>query len=146
MWRGEWEVEGLEEDDEFARPPQPGHAWLFFGCRRRDLDYLYEHDFREFHERGALDHVVTAFSREQAHKVYVQHRMKEPAIAREVAELIVSRDAHVYVCGDGARMATEVHQALVEVLAQRNGMGEEQARARLDEMASRQQYVRDIWS
>lgn len=74
---------------------------------------------------------------------YVQHLLKEDAA--EVAKLIAS-GAHVYVCGDGAAMAKDVHAALQVVLRDQMGMSEAQAAQELATMTKDGRYVRDIWS
>lgn len=121
-------------------------------------------------------------------KLYVQHRLAQHG--REIAALLLvgaQRDgggcgaqasagaltdaggAHIYVCGDGARMAKDVHAALVALLA-RHGpavhaealaaatpasppaatvpliASEAEAQDFLAALAKRGRYVRDIWS
>ncbi len=56
-----------------------GENWLFFGEQRRALDYLYQEQFEAMHRDGVLTHLDTAFSRDQAKKIYVQDRMQERA-------------------------------------------------------------------
>lgn len=77
------------------------------------------------------------------HQVYVQHLLKEDAA--EVAKLIAG-GAHVYVCGDGAAMAKDVHAALQGILRDKLGMSEAQAAEELMAMTKQGRYVRDIWS
>uniref|UniRef100_A0A8D2DJR8 NADPH-dependent diflavin oxidoreductase 1 n=1 Tax=Sciurus vulgaris TaxID=55149 RepID=A0A8D2DJR8_SCIVU len=50
--------------------------FLFFGCRWRDQDFYWAAEWQELEKRGCLT-LVTAFSREQGQKVYVQHRLRE---------------------------------------------------------------------
>ncbi|KAF6327729.1 NADPH dependent diflavin oxidoreductase 1 [Rhinolophus ferrumequinum] len=50
--------------------------FLFFGCRWRDQDFYWEAEWKELEKRGCLT-LITAFSREQKQKVYVQHRLRE---------------------------------------------------------------------
>lgn len=76
-------------------------------------------------------------------QVYVQHLLKEDA--GEVAKLIAG-GAHVYVCGDGAAMAKDVHAALQAILKDKMGMSEAQAADELMAMTKQGRYVRDIWS
>ena len=56
-------------------------------------------------------------------------------------------EARVYVCGDGANMAKDVHGALVDALAVHvDGMDEKRASEMLMAMTKEGRYVRDIWS
>ena len=126
---------------------------LFFGCRRKEEDYLYEHDFNAFVESNALTTLVLAFSREQKDKkVYVQHKLLE--YAETVRELILKKGAYVFVCGDGAYMAKDVHDALLKILKERDeDINDEDTTTTttkeveyLREMTKTGRYVRDIWS
>ena len=58
---------------------QPGDNWLFFGEQREALDFLYKDQLQAMQKDGVLTHLDTAFSRDQAKKVYVQDRMQEKA-------------------------------------------------------------------
>lgn len=69
---------------------------LFFGCRQRDQDFYWEAEWKELQERGCLT-LITAFSREQEQKVYVQHRIREQGPL--VWELLERRGAHFYLAG-----------------------------------------------
>ena len=125
-----------------------GPAWLFFGCRRPDEDYLYREDLEAWAKDGTLSKLVTAFSRPEApaQKAYVQQRIEEHGA--EVVRLILDAQAPaaVYVCGDGAGMAKGVHAALLSVLEVHGGLSAEQAASTLAQAASAGHYVRDIWS
>lgn len=52
-----------------AKVNTPGQALLYFGCRKAEEDYLYQQDWQEFLEAGALSKLRVAFSRAQPHKV-----------------------------------------------------------------------------
>src|SRR4029077_6724579 len=56
-----------------------GRNWLFFGAQRSGYDYYYGEEFEELKKQNFLTHLHCAFSRDQEHKVYVQHRMQENA-------------------------------------------------------------------
>jgi sulfite reductase alpha subunit-like flavoprotein len=56
-----------------------GAAWMFFGCRKPEEDYLYRADLEGFAADGTLSELNTAFSREGAEKVYVQHKLASRA-------------------------------------------------------------------
>ena len=122
----------------------PGPCWLFFGCRRAEEDYLYREDLESFAADGTLTQLSLAFSRETEEKVYVQRRIAERA--GDVGALIAAPNARVFVCGDGAGMAKDVHAALAAALAGVDGRGEAEATATLAAMTKEGRYVRDIWS
>src|SRR5579862_7113787 len=54
-----------------------GRVWLFFGDRRAKTDFLYREELRAFLDDRTLSRLDTAFSRDQAAKVYVQDRMRD---------------------------------------------------------------------
>jgi sulfite reductase (NADPH) flavoprotein alpha-component len=119
-----------------------GNNWLFFGDQRRDHDYLYEEELEAFRNDGLLARLDLAFSRDQAEKFYVQHRMREHA-----AELYawIMDGAHVYVCGDASRMARDVDAALAHIIAKQGAMGIGEAKAQLAELARSGRYQRDVY-
>ena len=127
---------------------QFAESWLFFGCRRKDEDYLYEADFNAFVENETLTRLVPAFSREDptGKKVYVQHKLAEHE--EKMRDLILREEAYVFVCGDGAHMAKDVHKTLLSVITNGGGKyeNENDAEALLREMTREGRYVRDIWS
>jgi sulfite reductase (NADPH) flavoprotein alpha-component len=91
-----------------------GAMHLFFGCRRRDQDFIYGQQLQAWHDEGAIT-LHTAFSRENASKVYVQQRLRE---ASNVVWQLLQDGAHFYVCGDAGCMAGAVETALLEIIAQ----------------------------
>ena len=92
-----------------------GRNWLFFGEQRRGTDFFYESEWAEYSKDRFL-RLDTAFSRDQAHKVYVQHRMREQA--RDIWAWLED-GAEFFVCGDKERMAADVQHAVALVDAHR---------------------------
>jgi sulfite reductase (NADPH) flavoprotein alpha-component len=119
-----------------------GKCWLFFGDQHAAKDFLYKEQLAAYVDAGALTRLSTAFSRDQAEKVYVQHRMLEQGeeLWRWIAE-----SAHVYVCGDAKRMAADVDHALAEVVATHGGFSREDGAKRVKEMAKAGRYQRDVY-
>src|SRR5690606_16201110 len=52
-------------------------SWLFFGDRNFTTDFLYQTEWQQYLKEGVLTKFDVAFSRDQALKYYVQHRMLE---------------------------------------------------------------------
>jgi sulfite reductase (NADPH) flavoprotein alpha-component len=118
-----------------------GRNWLFFGDQKRTTDFLYEDQLLDWQRRGVLSRLDLAFSRDQAEKVYVQHRIHENA-----AELWqwLEAGAHFYVCGDARRMAKDVEDALLQIAAEQGGKGAG-AKAWLDGLTKAGRYQRDVY-
>ena len=119
-----------------------GKNWLFFGDRTFHSDFLYQLEWQRFLKRGILHRMDVAFSRDQAEKVYVQHRIQEHAA--EVWEWL-EQGAAVYVCGDAKHMAGDVHDALVNVLVSEGGHDIASAESYLREMRRAGRYQRDVY-
>jgi len=91
---------------------------------------------------GHLTRLDTAFSRDQAERVYVQHRMRESA--RELYAWL-EEGAHVYVCGDASQMAKDVDVALRHIVAEQSGRDTEHAADYVEQMRSDGRYQRDVY-
>ena len=72
---------------------------LYFGCKSRELDFLYQEELLAAVDTGLLTSLELTFSREQKEKVYVQTLLARPENAARLVELVVDQDAHVFVCG-----------------------------------------------
>ncbi len=119
-----------------------GNSWLFFGEQRFQTDFLYQTEWQQFLKSGVLEKMDVAFSRDQAEKIYVQHRILEQAAS--VYEWLES-GAHLYVCGDMNHMAKDVHQALIDVVVQQSDRNEAQASDWLSQLITDKRYQRDIY-
>lgn len=120
-----------------------GDMLLFYGCRGRDIDFIYKNQWSKYVSDGTLTAMYTAFSREQQHKVYVQDKIK--LHGAQVADLIVNHNAYVFVCGDGTAMAKDVNQALTECLVRDGNLSDVDANQYIDTMCKQHRYVTDIW-
>ncbi|GHA90168.1 assimilatory sulfite reductase (NADPH) flavoprotein subunit [Modicisalibacter luteus] len=129
----------LQERDE--RDAQ-GRNWLFFGDRRFRSDFLYQSELLNYRKRGLLNRLDVAFSRDQAGKVYVQDRMRENAGALFAW---LQEGAHFYVCGDGERMAADVHRALIDIVREEGDLDEEGATEYVRELQQAKRYQRDVY-
>jgi len=119
-----------------------GACWLLFGNPYQATDFLYEEELTALQVDGVLTRLDTAFSRDQAHKIYVQDRMIEQG-----AELWkwLSKGARFYVCGDASRMAKDVEAALLKVVEEHGGMTAEEAAEYVKQMRKEKRYCRDVY-
>jgi len=119
-----------------------GPNWLFFGDQHFTTDFLYQTDLQKFHKDGVLTRLNVAFSRDQADKVYVQHRMQQ-----EAQELFrwIDEGAYVYVCGDANHMAHDVHAALIDIIVKQGGKTVEDAQEFVKTLIKEKRYQRDTY-
>ncbi|HRE83751.1 MAG TPA: sulfite reductase subunit alpha, partial [Opitutaceae bacterium] len=127
--------------DRFAAKAS-GRNWLFFGDQKKATDFLYEDEWSEWLEKKQLHRLDLAWSRDQITKIYVQDRMRENAA--ELWEWI-KNGAYFYVCGDAKRMAKDVDQALLMIVADKGGMTLEQATDYIKQMKKDKRYQRDVY-
>ncbi|WP_391488132.1 NADPH-dependent assimilatory sulfite reductase flavoprotein subunit [Leclercia tamurae] len=120
----------------------PGKNWLFFGNPHFTEDFLYQVEWQRYVKEGVLSRIDLAWSRDQKQKIYVQDKLREQG-----AELWrwINDGAHIYVCGDANRMAKDVEQALLEVIAEFGGMDTESADEFLSELRIERRYQRDVY-
>ncbi len=120
-----------------------GKNWLFFGAQREACDYAYKDEFAQMQIDGLLSRIDCAFSRDQAHKIYVQHRMLENAA--EIWKWIESEGAQFFVCGDAKRMAKDVDAALRKIVQEQGGKSVEEANEYVEKLKSEKRYKRDVY-
>ena len=118
-----------------------GKNWLFFGEQRRGSDFFYESELTTYAAQGEL-RLDVAFSRDQAEKIYVQHRMREQA--RDIWSWLES-GAELFVCGDKDRMAADVDRELHRIVEAEGGRTPDQAREYVETMRQSKRYKRDVY-
>ncbi|NJD00221.1 NADPH-dependent assimilatory sulfite reductase flavoprotein subunit [Candidatus Erwinia dacicola] len=119
-----------------------GKNWLFFGNPHFTEDFLYQVEWQRYVKDGLLTNIDLAWSRDQQHKIYVQDKIR--AKGAEVWRWI-EEGAHIYVCGNANRMAKDVEQALLEVVAEFGAMDIESADEFLNELRIERRYQRDVY-
>ena len=121
-----------------------GPALLFFGCDHPDVDYLYRDELAAWEAAGVVSVRPAFFRAPDGDVSFVQHRVwKDRA---EVARLF--RDgAHVYVCGDGRRMAPAVRETFVRIYQEAMAISLEDAEAWADKIERETgRYVADVFA
>ena len=119
-----------------------GRSWLLFGNPHARHDFLYQVEWQQTLAAGQLQRLDLAFSRDQAEKVYVQHKLREHG--RDLFDWLEG-GAHLYVCGDASRMARDVETALLEVIAAHGGRDRDSARDYLGTLQQQGRYARDVY-
>ncbi|MFT4210454.1 MAG: bifunctional nitrate reductase/sulfite reductase flavoprotein subunit alpha [Microbacterium sp.] len=119
-----------------------GPNWLFFGEQHEATDFYYRDELVGMRDDGFLTRLDVAFSRDQRQKVYVQDRMEEHGL--ELWRWL-EEGARLYVCGDAARMATDVDDTLATIIRRHGGLDEADAAAYKQALVADGRYVRDVY-
>lgn len=120
-----------------------GKTVLYYGCRRKNEDYLYQDELEGYEKNRTLSNLNVAFSRDQEHKVYVTHLLKNDE--NLVWEIIKSR-GNIYVCGDAKNMAKDVNNILIKIFQTQGKMTQQKAEEYLKELNEKSKYQQDVWS
>ncbi len=119
-----------------------GRSWLIFGERNFRTDFLYQTEWQAYLRDKALTRMDVAFSRDRRQKAYVQHRLIERG---RDAFAWLQEGAHFYVCGDAARLAPDVHEALIGIVAAHGGRSREAAEEYVHALQRDRRYQRDVY-
>ncbi|QNM97735.1 sulfite reductase subunit alpha [Chitinimonas koreensis] len=109
-----------------------GGHWLIFGERSAAHDFYHRGELEAWLADGTLARLDTAFSRDQAERIYVQDLLRAAA---DELQAWLARGAAIYVCGSAAGMAPAVHAVLLERLGE----------AGLDALIAAGRYRRDVY-
>lgn len=128
--------------EERAETGAEGKNWLFFGNPNFTTDFLYQTEFQQYLKQGVLNKIDLAFSRDQAEKVYVQHKLLQKS--KEVFDWI-QNGAYFYVCGDKNRMAKDVEQALIQIAKKEGGFSDEKAVDCVKDLKKQRRFLEDVY-
>ncbi|XP_013418498.1 uncharacterized protein LOC106179427 isoform X2 [Lingula anatina] len=122
-----------------------GEMALFFGARYKRTDYTYGDELEEYHSngKGVLSVLSTAFSRDQAHKIYVQNRISEhPEV---IYDYLVKKKGYFYLCGPAGNVPPQVRKAVVEAFVKCGGHTPEEADKMVTDMQIEGRYNIEAW-
>ncbi len=119
-----------------------GKNWLLFGDQHQATDFLYEEQITAWMKSGLLTRFDTAFSRDQAEKIYVQNRIVEHA---EEFYAWLEEGGNIYICGDASRMAKDVDAAIHKAVELAGGKTAEEAVAYVEALKKAKRYLRDVY-
>jgi sulfite reductase (NADPH) flavoprotein alpha-component len=118
-----------------------GKNWLFFG-ERNEKNHFYYGDFWQRMQRQGFLHLSTAFSRDQADKIYVQHRLQESGKALWDW---IQNGAHIFVCGDAEQMAKAVEATFLQIFQSQGNLTHDAARTLLLSLRKNKRYLTDVY-
>lgn len=135
---------GFVQERNFSKDEgkQVGQTVLYYGCRKKSEDYLYQEEFEQYEKNGLLT-LKVAFSRDQAQKFYVTHLLEKDS---ELIWNIFENNGHLYICGDAKSMAVDVRNIILKIIQEKGNLTEEQAQAYHKKMETQKRISMDVWS
>lgn len=118
---------------------------LYFGCKYKNVDYIYADELHMFQEKGVLSELKTAFSRDERKKVYVQHLMKIKDNASSLMQNIDEHGAYIYVCGATA-MGQDVMDSFIEIIKEYKNISNSDAVDYIKALQNNGRYVQELWT
>nr|UZN72640.1 cytochrome P450 reductase [Spodoptera frugiperda] len=136
---------GFLQERAFARAngKEVGDNVLYFGCRHRDQDYIYQEELEKYEQNGDVK-LNLAFSRDQKEKVYVTHLLEKDMDL--LWDVIGNRNGHFYICGDAKNMAVDVRNIILKTIQLKGGRTEAEAAQFIKKLESMKKYSADVWS
>jgi len=119
-----------------------GPVVLYFGSRYRSKEFLYGEELEAYEKEGLVTSLRLAFSRDQKHKVYIQHLMAQDG--EMLNDYLCNRNGHFYLCGP-TWPAEDVRQAIEGAFVQYGGMGSEGAGDKLKELKDQGHYILEVY-
>lgn len=119
---------------------------LFFGCRSRNQDDLFEPEWQSADLSSPFKNgvsIIKAYSRDQTHKIYVTHKLKEHSA--EVWE-VLQRGGIIYISGSAKRMPQDVKNTLMEIVIENTGLSRQDASKWMASLEKQGRYVTEVWS
>ena len=119
-----------------------GKSWLFFGNRNFESEFLYQTEWQDYIKSGALTKMDVAFSRDGTNKQYVQDKLMQNS--SEIYQWL-EEGAHVYICGDMKKMAKDVQNTLVAIVAKHASKSTERAQEYIDNLQKERRLQMDVY-
>lgn len=144
LWEKAALVQAFREQHPGVEPPI-GPTVLLYGGRNRTSDFFFEGEWGYLSTLIPLQ-VLTAFSRDQPQKVYVQDTVHQNFGL--FFRLLHEMQGSVYVCGSSGRMPQAVREALIEAF-QNGGPPGQYSRSQAEEyligMEKTGRYKQETW-
>ena len=117
---------------------------LFFGCRKRNSDFLFEQDWIDFETNSnSKIKTIVAFSQDQENKIYVTHKIKENG---ELLWKLLCQDACIFIAGSAKKMPIDVKKALRDVITTYSTYTEDEAEKLLLKLEKLGRISTECWT
>ncbi|XP_076162157.1 NADPH-dependent diflavin oxidoreductase 1-like [Ptiloglossa arizonensis] len=115
---------------------------LFFGCRNKEKDNHCKNDFEYLSQKMHLN-LFCAFSRDQKHKIYVQHVIHDQ---KQLCWNFLSRNGNIYLAGNSKNMPNCVREEFISLVKEIAELTEEEAESFIKHLEIENRYQVETWS
>ncbi|KAG9298250.1 hypothetical protein G9A89_002738 [Geosiphon pyriformis] len=119
-----------------------GPMMLYFGARNRSMEYLYGEELEAYHAEGLLTYLRLAFSRDQPHKVYIQHKMQDDA--ELLHDYLLKQEGWFYLCGP-TWPVPDVRDAIVDSFITAGGLTVSEANDWVNKLKDLERYILEVY-
>jgi cytochrome P450 / NADPH-cytochrome P450 reductase len=119
-----------------------GPIHLFFGCKHPDHDWLCREEMESWAASGLITLHRAYSALADFPYAYVQHAL---SAAGETLWPLIEGGAHIYICGDGKRMAPAVRDAFLTMHIAQTGADRDAASDWLETMIDGGRYHQDVY-
>jgi len=119
-----------------------GRCVLYFGCDRKEGDFLHRSELEAFEQDG-ITVLRPAFAFDQDARVFVQHLMREDG--SKLWRLIEEEGAYVYVCGNAQTVGIGVYGVLQEIAQKFGNMNLEKAKGFVTRLIEQGRLQEDVF-
>ncbi|KAF5288633.1 hypothetical protein FQA39_LY15328 [Lamprigera yunnana] len=115
---------------------------FFFGCRNFLQDFHCKEDFIQFERENKIK-LICAFSRDQDHKIYVQHKIVENGDL--LWDLLKNRNAYIFVAGNAKNMPGQVREAFITVCMDNGKLSYKEGVQFIENLEKLSRYQTETW-
>jgi len=119
-----------------------GPMALYMGSRSQWKEYLYGEELEAYHQSNLLTHLRCAFSRDQEHKIYIQHLMNEDG--NLICDYLHGQEGTFYLCGPTWPVA-DVETAINQSLVNHANMTPSEAKKYIRAIKEEERYVLEVY-
>nr|ANM86868.1 Fe-hydrogenase 2 flavodoxin-fused protein [Stygiella incarcerata]ANM86884.1 Fe-hydrogenase 2 [Stygiella incarcerata] len=125
---------GFLQEREFqkAQGVELGPCVFYYGVRYRKKDFFFEDELNAYLKSGVLTDMITAFSHDQAHFIFVQHKIDEEP--KKCYEIVKYPNTHMYYCGPAMGIPETIVESMKGAMVKIGGVSAADAEAAIAKM------------
>ena len=123
-----------------------GELDFYFGCRHKEMDFLYSDFWNQMKNNRIIDNFQVAFSRDQNNKIYVQHLLLQNS--KRIYQLIEEKSAYIIISGNALKMPKDVRDTFKQILIENSPsiITDERAENYLRKLELTGRYLTETWN